>query len=358
MSVKKLLRKELDKLEAYKAPEFVYSECKLNQNESTLGFPDEIKQQIKREVDLLAFNRYPDSTYSSLREIVARKFKVGKENVIVGNGVDEVLYYFSLAFIEQGDKVVFQAPSFAMYEICANLMGAKAEKVLLDRPTFDLTEKFVNESEKAKATFICSPNNPTGNSLGRKRVKEVAERSGGMVVIDEAYADFAGEDCLDLLENERVVIMRTMSKAYAAAGLRIGFGIACKDAADAMNKVRLPWNLSGLTVRIAEILLQNDKIFWQRVKETKNERARVFSELCRIPSVVVFPSQANFILFKTPLVSRKVYLALLERGVQVRDVSGYELLDKCLRVSIGTRSENDEFLNNLKEVLRGEAVKE
>ncbi|MBI5159007.1 histidinol-phosphate transaminase [Candidatus Micrarchaeota archaeon] len=366
MSVKKLFRKELGSLKAYKTPDVVASECKLNQNESTLDVPLELKERIARESVSLAFNRYPDASYSGLREVVARKFKLRKENVIAGNGVDEVLYYLMLAFISKGDKVVFPAPSFAMYKICAEVMGAKPVKVLLDKQSFDLTEEFVEESKNAKVVFICSPNNPTGNLVSRKKIEEIVESSKGLVVIDEAYSDFAGEDCLDLLSNERVVVLRTMSKAFSAAGLRLGFGLACEEAISAMDKVRLPWNLSGLSTRIGELLFERERVFSERVKKTIAERERLFSELKKIggrvccskcsacspaAKVVVFPSQANFLLFKTSFSPKTVYSGLLERGVQVRDVSGYELLEDCLRVSVGTRVENDKFLNALGEVL-------
>lgn len=352
MALKKLFRKELDCLKAYKTPDVVASECKLNQNESTLDVPLDLKEKIARESVSLAFNRYPDASYSRLREVVARKFGLRKENVIAGNGVDEVLYYFMLAFIGRGDKVVFPAPSFAMYAICAEVMGAKPVKVLLDSKNFDLTEKFVEESEDAKVVFLCSPNNPTGNCLNRKKINEIVESSKGLVVIDEAYADFSSSNCLDLLSNERVVVLRTMSKAFSAAGLRLGFGLACEEAVSAMDKVRLPWNLSGLSVRIGELLFENERVFAERVKKTVEERERLFKELKRLKGVVVFPSQANFLLFKTLLSPKIVYSSLLERGVQVRDVSGYELLEDCLRVSVGTREENGKFLNALGEVLR------
>lgn len=352
--VSKSIRKEILSMPSYPAPALADIQYKLNQNESPFDVPLEIKQRIFERLQQTPFNRYNDGDSSKIRELLSEKFEVPKNRILVGAGIDELLYYLVLTVVNKGEKVVRFSPSFAMYSICTTVCGGTDVDIALD-PNFSLTEEFYKESKDAALTFICSPNNPTGNSFSIAELEQIVKNSKGIVCIDEAYADFADENALSLLRYPNVVIMRTFSKAFSAAGVRFGVAIADPTLIENMNKIRLPWNIGFFQQIAAEELLLESPIFAKNVQYIKKERERVFAALQVMKNVIkVYPSQSNFILFRVPY-SKKTYEALLKKSVQVRLFSS-SLLQNCLRVSIGTKEENDAFLNALKKVFEVDLV--
>jgi len=349
-----LARKEAMRIAPYATPPVTGAKVKLNQNESPFDIPPQLKAVLERELSAIELNRYPDAASEELRVELARYAGSEPENIVVGNGADELIYYIALAFLGRGERVVFPTPSFAMYEIAAGLMGCRTRPVLLERD-FSLPEKFLSEAKGAKAAFLCSPNNPTGNSIPTKQIEEIAGACEGIVVVDEAYAEFAPQSCLPLTKRfSNLIVLRTFSKAFSAAGIRVGYAVASEEAAELLNRVRLPWNVSAFSQKAAIILLRNRQVFERNVELIKRERERVGRELMKINGVEAFPSDANFYLFRTPAEAGRVFTALWERGVLVRDVSSQPLLSRCLRANVGAEEENDELIDALREVMSGE----
>jgi|GEM_PF-8703 len=340
-------KKEIEEMEPYQAPMIVDAEVKLNQNESPYNIPPELVVKIMDRIKAVMFNRYNEGSSKKLRELIATKFSVSPEQVIFGVGVDELLYYLVLAFLDRGEKVVRPVPSFAMYEICARVVGANDCPVMLT-DEFELSEDFVREAKDAKLVFICSPNNPTSNSFDKKTIERVIIGTKGIVCIDEAYAEFAKDDCLEFLKYPNVIIMRTFSKAYSCAGVRLGYAISTPGIINRMDRVKLPWNVSVLSQVVGEIVLENDKSFMANVAEVKQNRDRMVAEMKKM--VPALSCDANFITFKIDD-PNKAFGFLLSRGVLVRNISKYPMLSKFLRVNVGTTEENKKFLDALRSYL-------
>lgn len=347
MDVSKLVRKCIMKMDSYNIPKRLDVKVKLDQNESPYSIPEAIVEKIRSRFQSVKLNRYNDGNSTELRELIAKRLKVAIDNVAVGVGIDELLYYIMLAFIEKGNKVVRFSPSFEMYKICSTLADALDVSIALN-PDFSLHEKFVQESRNAKLVFLCRPNNPTGNSIPLKTVERIAQTSSGLVCIDEAYVDFAGDNCLTLLDYENVIILRTFSKAMSAASVRMGYAIADKRVIESINKVRLPWNIPLFSQIATEEIIKNVEMFSDNIQKIKSERSRLFAEMEKL-GITVFPSEANFILFKVK--DRDfVFDGLLEQGVLIRSFSCSELKN-YLRVTVGTYDENNAFLDALKRCL-------
>jgi histidinol-phosphate aminotransferase len=342
MDVGELERKTIASMAPYESSIVVAAECKMDQNESPYDVPNPTKAKILRRMAQIPLNRYPDPSYPKLRKIIARRLGVSADNVAVGSGVDDLLYCVSLAYLEQGDKAVYPVPSFGMYRICCSITGARAMEVPLN-PDFSLPGSFIGECKNAKLVFLCRPNNPTGTSAPLLQVEKIIRSCRGLVCIDEAYADFADDDCAHFLKCPNVLLFRTFSKAFSAAGARIGYAIAGKQVIAAMNKVRLPWNLSIFSQIAAEELLFSD-FADQRVREVKAQRKRLMRSL-RLMGAQPVESNANFILFRVPD-AKTSFRRMLADGVLVRCFSS-PALENYLRVTVGTKIQNDCFLRAL-----------
>lgn len=343
MKVANLIKKSVAGMEPYDSSPVLAVPCKLDQNESPYDVPASVKQKIMRRIASAGFNRYPDLTYSSLRGLIAKMYGVKLENVAVGSGIDDLLYCASLAFLSEGDEALYFTPTFGMYRICCQVAGAKETAVPLNTD-FSLPREFFEKSRKAKLVFICRPNNPTGTTFPRESIERIAREAKGIVLIDEAYAEFADDDCLSLLKYPNVIVFRTMSKAFCSAGVRIGCALGSREAIAAINKVRLPWNIGALSLIAAEESLKNRRLFAKNIKTIKSERARLLSQI-RALGMNAYDSQANFILFE-PADAKLAFDWLLNKGILVRRFSSKQMA-KFLRVSVGTPAENDRFLQCL-----------
>ena len=341
MDIKKIVRKSVASLTAYQAKEIPCS-VKLDANESPYGFPEMYK--ILRD---LKTNRYPDPEAANLRKAVAKGFGVRPENILQGNGSDELIYYLVTTF---GGPVLYPTPTFSMYGIISQALGEKRIEVPLDRD-FDLAVRPMLAAirrEKPKLIFISSPNNPTGNCFSSERILKIVESasSRSIVVVDEAYQPFASaRGFIPMLRDyEHLVIMRTLSKIGLAA-LRVGFVIASEQIINEVNKVRLPFNVNALSQTVAVSALEKKALMRQYLKSVISEREKLFKELSDIKGIVAYPSEANFILFKMEDPDR-VYQSLLKKGVLVRNVKG--AVEGCLRVTVGTPEENRIFIKALR----------
>ncbi|RPI36183.1 MAG: histidinol-phosphate transaminase [Nitrospiraceae bacterium] len=343
MDIRKLVKKEVAGLKAYSAKE-IPCRIKLDANESPYGFADAAKC-----IAGVKTNRYPDPEAKALRRFIAKDLGVKPENILFGNGSDELIYYLITTF---GGPVAYPVPTFTMYGIIGQALGVKKKEIPLDKD-FDIDiDKFlfVVKKEKPKLIFLSSPNNPTGNCFSTDRILKIIEASKGIVVVDEAYQPFSSENgMLPLLKDyKNLIIMRTLSKIGLAA-LRLGFIIAMPGLIEEVNKVRLPFNVNALSQAVAVAALKGKKEFRSSIKTIVAERERLLEAMETIEGITPFPTEANFILFRVDDPDQ-VYSALLKKGVLVRDIKS--VVKGCLRVTVGTPEENAAFLRALRGVLR------
>jgi histidinol-phosphate aminotransferase len=343
MNLRKLVKKEVAALRAYDAKEIPCS-IKLDANESPYGFSAALKAVAK-----IATNRYPDPQARGLRSLLAGELGVRQENILQGNGSDELIYYLIATF---GGPVLFPVPTFSMYGIISQALGERKISVPLDK-TFDLdTDRMLRTvgKEKPRLIFLSSPNNPTGNCLSTDRILKIIAASRGVVVVDEAYQPFSSEKgFLPLMKDYRnLVIMRTLSKVGLAA-LRLGFLVADPAIVEEVNKVRLPFNVNSLSQAVAAEALKNRPGFRSIVRAVISERKRLLEQMEKIEGIQPFPSEANFILFRVGDPDR-VSRALLRKGILVRNIK--DTVKGCLRVTVGTPAENTAFLKALSTTAR------
>lgn len=335
MDIRKLVRPNIRSLRAYQA-EDIRCTVKLDANESPYGY---------RMLPSVRTNRYPDPTASALRRILARRHRVSPDNILLGNGSDELISCLITTF---GGPVAYPVPTFSMYGIISEAQGETHLAVPLDRG-FDLDMAalmMVVKKQKPKIVFLSSPNNPTGNSFSSEKMMKIIREARGVVVVDEAYQPYSGrKSFMPLLRgNRHLVVLRTLSKV-GLAGMRVGYMIAHPDVIHEVNKVRLPFNVNVMSQKIACEAMRNGRKMRESVQAIIAERKRVFSTMKEIPGILPYPSDANFILFRVNEPDA-VHRGLLRKGILIRNMKG--VVDGCLRVTIGTPRENTAFLRALK----------
>lgn len=297
------------------------------------------------------YNRYPDPLQKELKSKISSIKKVAPENIFLGNGSDEPIDLLFRAFCEPGiDNVVIPQPTYGMYSVSANINNIEIKQVSLT-PDFDLDVTAIKNcwDNNSKLLFLCSPNNPSGNLLSREKIIELVNSFHGLVIVDEAYIDFTNQPSFSQRLNEfnNLVILQTLSKAWGLAAIRLGMCFANKAIIQVLNKIKSPYNISMLTQQIAlkELEMEDRKEKW--VKEILDERENLIQQLKSIKSVInVYPSDANFVLAKMKD-AKLMYQKLIEREIVVRDRSSVILCDNCLRITVGTKTENQKLLNSL-----------
>jgi histidinol-phosphate aminotransferase len=302
-------------------------------------------------------NRYPDPYQRKLRKAIARYLGVARDSVVAGVGSDEIFDWILKVFCQPGkDRIAIAEPTYGMYQVTANIFGVSCFEFGFDEGFTLNAERFLKRvPSDAKVLFLCSPNNPTGNLLNREQILQIAQEWQKIVVVDEAYIEFAEQPSLvsDLSEVPNLILLRTLSKAFGQAGLRLGYTVASPQIVDHFLKVKAPYNLNVLTMEKGCQVLGQVESYLACVSEIRKERNRVAAQLRDIPGIEkVFPSQANFLLFRCPQASL-VCQRLLEKNIVVRDRSSLRDLENCIRVSMGTSSENDLFLNELQRIVKG-----
>jgi len=324
------------------------AEIKLNQNESPFDFPRELKEQVLARMAERPWNLYPDFESTALRVAVAKAYGLAPENILVGNGSNELLAAAIGAFVGPGTPVVFPRPTFALYEKLLTIAGGLPMAIDFDPDSgflpLDEMLSAIRKYENA-VVIVCSPNNPTGGVLPRGGL-EALLKSGAMVLLDQAYGDFAQEELP--APHERLVAFRTFSKAWGLAALRVGWLASTRENCREIRKVKLPYSLNVISEAVAALALENRAIRDANLARIIAERERVIAAMQDIPQITSFPTQANFVTFRT---KKPLFDAFWARGILVRDVSAYPRLQGCLRVSIGTAKQNSAFLAALKEVV-------
>jgi histidinol-phosphate aminotransferase len=302
----------------------------------------------------LDLNRYPDPFQTALRSRLAQLHGVQRENLFVGVGSDEVIDLLLRIFCEpQKDAVLILEPTYGMYRVAADVNNVRVDSCLLT-DEFQINVEAAKQHTKAdtKIIFCCSPNNPTGNLLNRADILGLCAQTSAIVVADEAYVDFAQSESLisDIEQFPNLVILRTLSKAWGLAAIRLGYAIAHPQIISYLMKVKSPYNINILTSTEALKALDNTDYVQRSVSSVAAERQRLVRELSTFRSIKkVFPSDTNFLLVRCSD-ARSLYRQLAQRGIIVRDRTFEPKLENCLRISVGTPEQNDLLLNALKEL--------
>lgn len=299
-------------------------------------------------------NRYPDPLQRELKALIAPLKGVKMENIFLGNGSDEAIDLVFRAFCRPGvDNVVAIDPTYGMYQVCAEVNDVEYRKMLLDvYYQFKASSLLSAIDENTKAIFVCSPNNPTGNSLCRKEIESLLNKFDGLVIVDEAYIDFSNSESLlkDLDKYPNLIVLQTFSKAWGCAAIRLGMAFASPEIIGIFNKIKYPYNVNRLTQEEAIRVLQHPEAIKGWVNTLLEERARVMEEFVKLPCCVrVFPTDANFFLAKV-YEATQIYNYLVSEGIIVRNRTNVALCNDCLRITIGTKEENDALLDALRKV--------
>ncbi len=354
MSAVPPVRPDLDLAEGYHSPQ-VEADVRLNTNESPLEPPAAWRTELTAALEQVAFHRYPDRSAAELRRAVAALHGVTPEEVFCANGSNEVLQCLLLAFGGSRRRALVFEPTYALHSHIARITGtevvegARRDDFLID-PAYAAA---ILSAERPDVTFLCSPNNPTGRVEPPSTVSQVAAAATGLVVVDEAYGQFAPWSALELRGRDcpGLVVTRTFSKTWAMAGVRLGYLVAETEVVEACEAVALPYHLSALTQLAGILALRHRREMEARVAGITEERGRVAAALGDLP-VESWPSESNFILFRPQTRNADdVWRALLDHSVLVRNCASWEGLRGCLRVTIGTPDENNRFLDALKESL-------
>ena len=313
----------------------------LDANENSFGSPLDVN-----------YNRYPDPIQFKVKQRLSEIKGVPPGNIFLGNGSDEAIDILFRAFCRPGvDNVITLPPTYGMYEVSANINDVEVRKIKLTRD-YQLDMEGIAEAidENTKIIFICSPNNPTGNSINRADIETILANFQGLVVIDEAYINYSRQKTFiqELTEYANLVVLHTLSKAWGLAGLRLGMAFASEEIIEVFNKVKPPYNINEASQRIALEALQNVEQINNWIKLIVSEREKLINDLGELALVLkIFPSDANFILVKT-IDAKGIYDHLVNNGIIVRDRSKVELCEGSLRITVGTPDENKTLITNLK----------
>jgi histidinol-phosphate aminotransferase len=351
------VRDDLVGLTGYHSPQ-VDVDVRLNTNESPLPPPEEWLKELIEEISRINFNRYPDREAADLRQAVAAFHGFEPTQVFCANGSNEVLQCLLLAYGGAGRSAAMFEPTYALHRHIASLTATTVVSGWRDpdhRLDLDAVDELL-ERDQPTITFLCSPNNPTGRAEPSEVVLHVLERAPGLVVIDEAYGQFAPFSALDLLRqgvagSDRLVVVRTFSKTWSMAACRLGYLVGDPAVVEACESVVLPYHLDAVTQAAGRLALRHVGAMEARVAMLNEERGRIMAAMADL-AVETWPSDANFVLFRPRRRSAtEVWNSLLASSVLVRDCSTWPGLDDCLRVTVGTPSENDRFLAALRSSL-------
>lgn len=330
---------------------------KLNQNESPFDLPPALKRELLEAFFQIDFNRYPAEQPARLIQALESHCGVESGSVLVGNGSNELTYTLGLCFVGEGDKVLTPTPMFALYESMVRLHGGEPLSVPCS-PDFQVDTAAILDAiqkEQPKLVILATPNNPTGLAIPKADIERIIKASSGFVVIDEAYHEFNPEGtALDLLMRyPNVIILRTLSKAFGLAGLRLGYLVARPDVVAEMMKSRLPFMVDRLAEQVGLLMLRHQDLIHDRVQQIRMNTQTLREALEQVKGVdMVLPTDTNFLLFRTARDPGQLLNALADRDVLVRNMAGYPELKGFLRVTSGTPSENKAFLDALTAILR------
>lgn len=345
----KLVRASIAQLIPYKVSP-TNARWVLNANESPFNMFESWQEDILNELKKESINLYPSANCDELRMLLAENNQCDAENIVCGNGSDEIIKMVTEVFVDQGDKVIIPTPTFSEYFTSATVAGGEIIRVPSNPDfSFDIDEIIRQTNiQDAKLIFLCVPNNPTGLASDEKDIQRIIDETAAIVAIDEAYFEFYGKSSLKIaLENPRVIVMRTLSKAFGVAGIRLGYAIAHPDTIDLIQRVRMPYNISSLTQAVARVAVRKSQQVQQITQSLIEERKRIVTRLADLP-VEIFESHTNFILYRTAKFS-ELMNAFEETGIAVRVYPNDPMLNNCIRISLGTIEANDAVIAVFKE---------
>lgn len=343
---------QLAGLEPYD-PKYLPAEAFLSANENPTDVDAALRAEIVREIRKTALNRYPDPLANDLRDLIAEANGLDRDQVLVGNGGDELLFDLALAWGGPGRTFLNLPPTFSVYEANARLTNTAVAEVPR-RADFSIDEEAVLARVAAgdiDFTIVTSPNNPTGERAPEDFVVRLLEATDALVMVDEAYFEFSRATVRPLLAtHENLAILRTFSKAFSLAGVRLGYVLANAPVIEELCKVRQPYSVDAVSQAIGEVVFENRARFEPGIREIIEERGRVMEALRTLPGVTAYPSDSNWILFSMEDAGA-AWQYLYDRGVLVRDFSSAPMLEGCLRATIGTPEQNDAFIRGLRDFL-------
>jgi histidinol-phosphate aminotransferase len=327
---------------------------KLNQNENPWNAPARIRQETLRRLEARTWSRYPDFVPESLHARLAEFSGWRADGIIAGNGSNELIQALLMVTVGPGKRVLISEPTFALYRQLSTVLGGEVISVNLN-PELSYDANALQETVsnlQPDVTIVCSPNNPTGCVLSDQTLRTLLKSTSGIVVIDEAYHEFAGHSVMPLLhDHKNLVVLRTFSKAMAMAALRVGYLLAAPELAAEIGKGVLPYNLNAVSQTAAEVAVElyEDELR-PLVRKIIAERERLYGELSCIAGLTPVRSLANFMVVRSRIDPRVIFSELIERDILIRDVSGYPMLKDYFRLSVGTPEENDLLLRALREI--------
>ena len=349
------IRPEINALSAY-AVQNATGMIKMDAMENPYPWPPSLEAAWNQALNAVALNRYPDPQAETLQAALVKAFDIPTDmQLILGNGSDEIIQMIALAVADNQRTILSVEPGFTMYRIIATCCGLKYHGVPLRTNDFSLDMPAMLaaiDQHQPAVIYLAYPNNPTGNLFNDADIQQILQAAPGLVVIDEAYAPFTDQSYLSQLgQYDNLVVMRTVSK-MGLAGLRLGLLAGPADWLTAFNKVRLPYNINSLTQASATFALQHKAVFDAQAAQICAERTRLSQALQALPGVTVYPSQANFILMRTPQGQATPWFEhLKQQGILIKNMHGtHPLLHDCLRPTIGTPAENDAFLAALQPI--------
>lgn len=346
MNLNSLVRENIKRLKPYSSARKEFTgEARifLDANENSFGSP------LERD-----YNRYPDPLQTKIKQKIAEKYGVGSSEIFIGNGSDEAIDLLFRIFCRPGkDNVLICPPTYGMYEVSADINDVRVKRENLTED-FQLNLRAIEKAvdKKTKLMFICSPNNPTGNSFARKDILYLAESFGGILVVDEAYIHFSGEKSLidEIRAFPNLVVLQTFSKAWGLAGLRVGLAFANEEIIELFNKIKPPYNVSQIAQEAVVEAFENFEKTEKTISKIIAEREKLTANLAKNPLVTkIYPTDANFVLVRTKN-ANEIYQFLLDEKIVVRNRNKVELCAGCLRITVGTPRENEILLNALRKL--------
>lgn len=342
MKIQDLIRYNIKALKPYSSARDEYKDASSN-----MVFLDANENPYNNGV-----NRYPDPQQSNLKNVLAQQKGISKDNILLGNGSDEVLDLILRVFCEPNkDKIITLPPTYGMYEVLANVNAVDVIKINLSESFQPKVDDILNSADQySKILFLCSPNNPSGNSFNIKNVERLLLNFNGIVVIDEAYIDFSDQKSwLNRLEEfPNLIITQTLSKAYGMAGIRLGICFASKEIISVLNKIKPPYNINELTQQKALERLSIPEDVKNEIQNILQQRNWLAEKLKNIAFVeIIYPSDANFVLVKVDNAIKR-YDQLIQKGIVVRNRTNQPGCENCLRFTIGTKTENEKLITTLK----------
>ncbi|MFZ5968178.1 MAG: histidinol-phosphate transaminase [Bacillota bacterium] len=327
--------------------------AKLDANENPYNLFKQLQDQYIQNILKIDINRYPDTDSDDLRREIGGLIGLEKKNIMCGNGSDELIKIIIETFVDKDDCVIIHTPTFGMYKVFTTIAGGQVVEIQSDADFAVKTDEIIQQANarKAKLIFLCNPNNPTGNVIPKKDILKILQSTESVVVVDEAYYEFLEETVIEeVLKSNRLIVLRTLSKAFALAGARIGYAAAHESLMDILYCVKPPYNLNVFSQILGEIMLQNQELVAKSVIKIKHEKTKLLERLNGIQNITIFPSGSNFILIKSPKADCIMKAAFTE-GIALRGFESEGLLKDCIRITVGSSEENERFVSLLEKVV-------